>query len=99
MRLDSKPTLRHLDELICRRIAGNWDTLAFYLGVQSHVIIEVKDSHRRHCDEASRDVLNRWLNGEHDTGTMQRTWCSVLTALRESGEEELAQQLRTEWCR
>ena len=99
MCLDSKPTLHHLDELIRRRIADNWDRLAFYLGVQSHVIIEVKTNHCHHCDEASRDVLNRWLNGEHDTGSMQRTWRSVLTALRESGEEELAQQLSTEWCR
>ena len=99
MRLDSKPTLRLLDELICRRIASNWDTMAFYLGVQSHVIIEVKTNHRHRCDEASRDILNRWLNGEHDTGSMQRTWRSVLTALRESREEELAEQLRTEWFR
>ena len=43
MCLDSKPTLHHLDELICRRIAGNWDTLALYLGVEQHVNIEVKE--------------------------------------------------------
>ena len=98
MDLDSKPTLRRLDELVCRRIASNWDTLALYLGVEQHVIDAVNEDHRR-CEKASRDILNRWLNGEHDTGSMHRTWRSVLTALRESGEEELAEQLRTEWCR
>ena len=99
MRLDSKPTLRHLEELICCQIASNWDQLALHLGVERHVVDTVKGNHRHRCDEASRDVLNRWLNGERDTGSKQRTWRSVLAALRESGEQEMAEQLRTEWFR
>ena len=99
MRLDSKPTLRYLEELIRCQIASNWDRLALHLGVEQHVIDAVEGNHHGHCDEASRDVINRWLNGEHDTGSKQRTWSSVLTALRESGEQDLAAQLRTEWFR
>ena len=99
MRLDSKPTLHHLEELICCQIASNWDQLALHLGVEQHVIDAVKGNHRNHYDEASHDVLSRWLNGEHDTGSKQRTWRSVLTALRESGEQALAEHLRTEWFR
>ena len=99
MRLDSKPTLHRLEELICCPIASNWDRLVLHLGVEQHVVDTVKGNHHRRCDEASRDVLNRWLNGELDTGSTQRTWRSVLTALRESGEQEMAGQLRTEWFR
>ena len=63
------------------------------------MIDAVKRNHHRHCDEASRDVLSRWLQGKRDTGSRQRTWRSILTALWESGEQELAEQLRTEWFR
>ena len=99
MWLDSKPTLLHIEELVCSRVASSWDRLALHLGVEQTVIDAVKCNHRRHCDEASRDVLSRWLHGERDTGSRQRTWRSILTALRESGEQELAEQLRTEWFR
>ena len=96
MRLDSKPTLRHLDELICCQIGSNWDQLALHLGVEQCVIDAVKEDHR-HCEQACRDVLNRWLSSEHGTGGQRRTWRSILTALRECGDQELAGRLKTEW--
>ena len=60
------------------------------------MIDAVKEDHR-HCEQACRDVLNRWLSGELGTGGQRRAWRSILTALRECGEQELAGQLRTEW--
>ena len=94
MRLDSKPTSRHLDELICCRIASSWDQLALHLGMEQHVILAVKEEHRHHCEQACHDVLDRWIKGERGTGRQHRTWHSILTALRECGEQELAGQLR-----
>ena len=97
MRLDSTPTLCQLDKLVCHQVASNWDRLALHLDVEQHVIQVVKENNPYNCERASRDALTRWLDGGRGTGAQLRTWRSILTALRECGEQELAGQLRTEW--
>lgn len=99
MWLDAKPTQHHLDELICCQVASNCERLAVYLGVEQQVINAAKEDHCLRWDEATGDVQNRWLQGEHDTSSTQRSWHSILTALRESREEELVEQLSTDWFR
>ena len=70
-----------------RQAASKWDLLAHSLGVQESLISIVKRDHCSSCEEACREVLNRWLSGDHNTGDAGRSWRSIMTALEEIGEK------------
>ena len=70
--------------------------MALHLGVESSVIDTVKGDNPGRSEEACREILNRWLNADPDTGVTERTWRSVLEALETSGHRQLAEQLRRE---
>ena len=86
--IDSKPTLRDLERLVVRQAASKWELLARRLGVQWSLIGIVKRDHCYSCEDACREVLNRWLSGDHNTGGAGRNWRSIMTAL-EKIEEKL----------
>ena len=96
LNISSKPTLPQLDKLIVSSVAGDWEQTATHLGVEPFLIDTVKADNPGHCEEACRGVLNRWLNAEPGSGTMERTWPSVLKVLEESGYRQVALQLRRE---
>ena len=85
--IDSKPTLRDLERLVVKQAASKWDLLARSLGVQESLIGIVKRDHCHSCEEACRELLNRWLNGDDNTGDAGRNWRSIMTALEENGEK------------
>ena len=76
-----------LERLVVRRAASKWELLARRLGVQESLISIVKRDHCYSCEEACREVLNRWLNGDCSSGDERRSWQSVMTALEEIGEK------------
>ena len=70
-----------------RQAASKWELLARSLGVQESLIGIVKRDHCYSCEEACREVLKRWLSGDHNTGDAGRNWRSIMTALEEIGEK------------
>ena len=81
--VDSKPTMRDLERHVVRRAASKWELLARSLGVKESLISIVKRDHSYSCEEACRDILNRWLNGDCSTGDEERSLQSVMTAIEE----------------
>ena len=69
-----------------RRAASKWELLARSLGVEESLIGIIKRDHYHSCEEACREVLKRWLNGDHNTGDAGRKWRSIMTALEEIGD-------------
>ena len=94
LNISSKPTLPQLDKLIVSSVASDWEQVATHLGVEPFLIDTVKADNPGHCEERCRGVLNRWLNAKPGSGTMERTWPSVLKVLEESGHRQVALQLR-----
>ena len=76
-----------------RRAASKWDLLARRLGVEESLIDIVKRDHCYSCEDACRDVLRRWLSGDHNTGDEGRSWRSIMAALeiREKLSEEIGE--------
>ena len=85
--VDSKPTMQDLERLVVRRAASKWEILARSLEVKESLISIVKRDHSYSCEEACREILNRWLNGDCSSGDERRSWQSVMTALKEIGEK------------
>ena len=84
--IDSKPTLQDLERFVVRQAASKWELLARSLGVQESLVSIVKRDKYYSCEEACREILKRWLNGERYTGGTVRSWQSIMTALEEIGE-------------
>ena len=98
-RLDvsSKPTLKDIDKLVVTEVAANWQYVALYLGVDNCVNEAISKNHPTHCERACHDMLSRWLNGEHHTGQLERTWSTLLTALGQAGYVDLEQSLQQQF--
>ena len=94
--VSSTPDLRDVDELVVTEIAANWQRVALRLGVEGCVSEVVLKNHPNDCEGACRDMLDRWLRGDHHTGEEKRTWSTLLTALGRAGFEELERRLRRE---
>ena len=86
--IDSKPTLRDLERFVVRQAASKWELLARSLGVQESLISIVKRDKYYSCEEACREILNRWLNGEGNARGTVGSWQSVMAALEEIGETD-----------
>ena len=75
-------------------VAGNWDRVAIQLGVQESLIAIVTRNLPEDCEGACRDVFVRWLRGERNSGGKEKTWNTVLEALKMSGFGKLVEGLR-----
>ena len=75
--------MRDLERHVIRRAASKWELLARSLGVTESLIGIVKRDHSYSCEEACREILNRWLNGDCSTGDEERSLQSVMTVLEE----------------
>ena len=91
----SVPTLSDMNELIVTQVAANWYNLALVLGVEVFLIDAVSKDHKG-CIDACQDMLKRWLRREQHTGTEERTWSTLLTALGRANFGELESSLRKE---
>ena len=93
------PTLDDVNELIVTQVAAKWQNLAIKLGVKDFLIDVISKNNRNDCEEASQDMLKRWLREERHTGGEERTWSTLLTALGKADFGELERDLRCEHFR
>ena len=85
-----------MDELVVAEVAADWEKVALKLGVEVCVSKIILKNHPSDCEGACRDMLDRWLRGDHHTGEEERTWSTLLTALGIAGFGELERRLRRE---
>ena len=66
-------------------LASSWEKVVLDLGVESVDTVKM---------EACQAILNEWLKDEPDTGSKERSWHTVLEALKTNGHGQLAEQLK-----
>ena len=71
--------------------ASQWEAVAPHLGMETCGVCKFGSGH---LQEASQEVLSRWLKDESDTDIAEKTRCSVLEATEASGNIPLAEQLK-----
>ena len=81
----STPTSEDISKLVVIEVAFKWKSVATLLCVRDCVINNIAKNHPTDCEEACLGMLNRWLSREHYTGEKERTWSTLLTALKEAG--------------
>ena len=88
-----------VEELIVRAVADNWLVVASRLGVKNCVNEVIFMNHPNDYEAACRDMFDHWLGREQHTGSEERTWFTILTALSSAGFEELVKDLWREHFR
>ena len=92
----STPTLNELNQLVVWRVAAQWYPLGLSLGVEPTVLATIMANHPGDVEGACRDLLCRWLSRGPGTGEQPRVWLSVLTAIRETVGETIAEEVERE---
>ena len=92
----STPALNELNQLVVWRVAAQWHPLGLSLGVEATLLATVKADHPGDAEGACRDLLCRWLSRGPGTGEQPRVWLSVLTAVRETVGETIAEEVERE---
>ena len=92
----SAPTLNELNQLVVWRVAAQWYPLGLSLGVEPAVLATVEANHRGDVEGACRNLLSRWLSRSPGTGEQPRVWLSVLTAIRQTVGEMIAEEVERE---
>ena len=95
--LSSKPRLHELDLVIGKgktvnvidKTAYAWEKVAIRLHFEGHDISRIKRNERQ-AEDACRMMFTEWLEGKGRTPT---TWGTVLQALNEARQGELAKDL------
>ena len=83
-----------MDELIVTPVAAHWEKVSLKLGVEGCVSEIILKNHPNDCEGACRNMLDRWLRGDHHTGEEERTWFTLLTALGRADFGELESRMR-----
>ena len=80
--VSSTPTLKDVFQLVVVRVAAKWEAVAICLGIDACVIRNISRNHPSDCERACTDMLDRWLSRNNHTGDQERTWSTLLTALK-----------------
>ena len=72
--------------------ASIWKKLALALKFPQSIIDNIQTDNNNRCEDACRDMLGRWLNGNMET--LQPVWQTLIDALKECDKYELAKSLQ-----
>ena len=87
-------TLRLKDLVRCAvpRVAPKWDEVGLQLNIQPYVLESI-EANGGDVVTRCKNVFSKWLNGETGTGDLQRTWESVLKAVKEAVGAEVCKNV------
>ena len=69
--------MRDMDELVVTEVAAHWQRVALTLGMDIGVSKAVLQNNPTDCERACRDMLDRWLREERNTGEEKRAWSTL----------------------
>ena len=93
--LQSTPELAAVQELVVPFAAAQWEAVADYLLVSYEKRAAIAASERGQVEVCCRELFNQWLQWLPGTGSLPRTWGTVLDVVGEAVGPEVAKQIRT----
>ena len=93
--LQSTPELAVLQEHVVSFTAAQWEAVADYLLVSYEKQAAIAASEQGHVEVCCRELFNQWLQQLPGTGSLPRTWGTVLDVVGEAVGPEVAKQIRT----
>ena len=88
--LNSTPTLQEIKETIVYHLGEEWRNVGDSLGMSPKVMKGIGSMFGSIPTQCSEAMFSKWLYHEEGTGHKERTWGTVLTALKDAGREDVA---------
>ena len=82
-----------LNEQVIPTVAHKWSELAYALKFEFPEVEKIKKNHPLDVAGACSYVLGTWLGGKRDNQE-PRTWATLLEAVRQIGNGELADEIQ-----
>ena len=82
-----------LSRLVVPRVSSRWDYVGLQLGVSPESLEEIDGEHQRK-EDCCTALFADWLRGAPDTGSKQRSWESVLSAVETGHGTEAQGEIR-----
>ena len=93
--LHRTPELAALQEHVVPFVAAQWVAVADYLLVSYEKRAVIAASERGRVEVCCRELFNQWLQQLPGTGSLPRTWGTVLDVVQEAVGPEVAKQIVT----
>ena len=93
--LQRTPELASLQEHVVPFVAAQWEAVADYLLVSYEKRSVIAASERGRVEVCCCELFNQWLQQLPGTGSLPRTWGTVLDVVQEAVGPEVAKQIRT----
>ena len=75
------------------RLDAKWRHFGTFLGVEYQVLEAIQRDKGGNPEDCMLDLLSKWTSNQAGTGTLPRTWQTVVEAVHHCGDEALAQSL------
>ena len=92
--LQRTPELASLQEHVVPFVAAQWEAVADYLLVSYEKRAVIAACERGRVDVCCHELFNQWLQQLSGTGSLPRTWGTVLDVVQEAVGPDLAKQIR-----
>ena len=90
----SAPTLNMLNRQVVWRIAAQWYEVGLFLEVESAVLGTIRADNPHSVRQACLTMFSEWLTRGPGTGEQPREWSSVLSAVKETVGEKVAEEVK-----
>ena len=89
----SELSLNKLEQLVVWRIAAQWYEVGVFLEVRAAVLDTIRADNPHSVRQACRAMFHEWLSRRPGTGEQPREWWSILSAVKETVGEKVAEEV------
>ena len=75
------------------QVDASWKKFGLQLDVDYDVLDDIKKYHSGNASDCMLDLVVRWTSRKPGTGDLPRTWETVVRAVRDAGQQQLADRL------
>ena len=91
------PNIYEVQRDLVDRVAAEWYKLGIVLKVETYVLNNITvNSVQQGVEKCCMDLFMRWLRGDKGTGSLPRTWDTIITAVEEI-DPPLARELHSKY--
>ena len=95
--LSQSPNIYELQRDLVDRVAAEWEKLGIVLQVEMYVLNNITvNSVQQGVEKCCMDLFMRWLRGDKGTGSLPRTWDTIIPAVEEI-DPPLARELHSKY--
>ena len=87
------PLVADILKCLSHHLDARWKRFGIFLGVEPRILEAIESDKRGKPDDCMLDLVCKWTSNDSGTGTLPRTWETVVEAVKDSGDGGLAEDL------